>query len=88
MARRHLRIDGRVQGVGYRASAVARMRELGLHGWARNLADGRVEVVAEGGAAALAALEAWCATGPRWARVTQVVGRDEEPEGLTSLEIR
>ena len=88
MARRHLFVDGRVQGVGYRASTVERMRQLGVHGWARNLADGRVEVVAEGSAESLAALEVWCARGPRWARVTSVRGHDEAPEGLTTVEVR
>ncbi|WP_436501422.1 acylphosphatase [Actinokineospora sp. HUAS TT18] len=41
-------VHGRVQGVGFRWWTRARALELGLSGWARNTADGRVEVVAEG----------------------------------------
>ncbi|GAA0922208.1 acylphosphatase [Nonomuraea longicatena] len=41
-------VRGRVQGVGFRWWTRARALELGLAGWARNTADGRVEVVAEG----------------------------------------
>jgi acylphosphatase len=41
-------VRGRVQGVGFRWWTRARALELGLTGWARNMADGRVEVVAEG----------------------------------------
>jgi acylphosphatase len=41
-------VEGRVQGVGFRWYVRARALELGLSGWAENLADGRVKVVAEG----------------------------------------
>jgi acylphosphatase len=41
-------VSGRVQGVGYRYFVTDRAREIGLTGYARNLADGSVEVVAEG----------------------------------------
>ena len=47
-------VRGRVQGVGFRWWTRARARELGLDGTARNLDDGRVEVVAEGPRAACA----------------------------------
>jgi acylphosphatase len=65
-------VEGRVQGVFFRASTAARARELGLAGWARNLRDGRVEVVARGDARALAELADWLWHGPPAARVTGV----------------
>ncbi|TCO38787.1 acylphosphatase [Dokdonella fugitiva] len=65
-------VSGVVQGVFFRASTQARARELGLAGWAKNLADGRVEVVAGGDAAALDQLERWLQHGPPGARVDAV----------------
>lgn len=44
----HIFYSGRVQGVGFRFTAEAVARDLGVVGWAKNLRDGRVEVVAEG----------------------------------------
>jgi acylphosphatase len=72
VTRARLRVDGRVQGVGYRASTRHEARRLGLTGWVKNLADGAVEVEAQGPADAVAALEAWCRRGPSLARVTGV----------------
>ena len=88
MIRRRLVVSGRVQGVFYRASCQREARRLGVHGWARNLDDGRVEVVAEGTPAAVAALEAWCRQGPPRALVTSVVVADERPEGLEGFVTR
>ncbi len=65
-------IDGRVQGVYYRASAQARAEELGITGYARNLADGRVEVLAEGEEQTLIQLLDWCWDGPPEATVQHV----------------
>ena len=70
--RGHFLIDGRVQGVGFRFSTVERARRLGVTGWVRNRADGRVEVVAEGDNKDVAAFLDWCRQGPGTARVTAV----------------
>jgi acylphosphatase len=66
------RVTGRVQGVFFRASAQRRAQALGVVGYARNLADGSVEVLAIGPPAALEALRAWLAAGPPGARVRDV----------------
>ncbi len=65
----HLLVSGLVQGVFYRQSTVEEARRLGLAGWVRNLPDGRVEVLAEGGKGALEALVRFCERGPPAARV-------------------
>jgi acylphosphatase len=65
-------VSGRVQGVFYRATARQRASELGLHGYARNLPDGRVEVLACGEAAAVEAFVGWLWTGSSASRVTAV----------------
>lgn len=65
-------VAGRVQGVYYRASTAAQAQRLALRGWARNLPDGRVEVVAAGPTTALAELAAWLWKGPPAARVASV----------------
>jgi acylphosphatase len=71
IARRCL-VAGRVQGVFYRASAARRARELGVTGYARNLADGRVEVLACGDARAVESLCVWLWQGSPAAQVTGV----------------
>lgn len=65
-------IAGRVQGVYYRAATARRAAELAIRGWARNLPDGRVEVVAAGTTDTLAELTAWLWRGPPAARVESV----------------
>ena len=65
-------VGGRVQGVFFRAATRERALALGLAGIARNLPDGRVEVVAQGDPAALDALETWLWTGSPASRVESV----------------
>jgi acylphosphatase len=65
-------VSGRVQGVFYRASARQRAQELGCRGYAHNLPDGRVEVLAVGEPDAVHALVAWLRQGPPAAHVTDV----------------
>jgi acylphosphatase len=84
-------VAGMVQGVGYRWYAARHARELGLSGYARNLDDGRVEVVSAGDAQAMARLEALLRAGPAHARVDTVERHEEvsDPQVPTrSFDIR
>ena len=65
-------VSGRVQGVFYRASTRQRAQELGCRGYARNLPDGRDEVLAVGEPAAVQTLIEWLRQGPPAAHVTDV----------------
>ncbi len=71
-------MTGRVQGVAYRASTVEQARVHGVTGWVRNLPEGSVELEAQGDAARVSALLAWCAHGPPAARVAGVTAEDRE----------
>lgn len=65
-------VRGRVQGVWFRASTQAEARRLGLTGYAHNLSDGSVEVLACGESEALVSLKEWLWQGPSGAKVNEV----------------
>lgn len=65
-------VGGRVQGVFYRATAASRARELGIAGYAKNLVDGRVEVLACGEDGDVTAFVEWLWTGSSGSKVTSV----------------
>ena len=82
-------ISGRVQGVGFRFFTEAAAAREGLHGWVRNLPDGRVEISAEGEAEAIERFERHIGHGPPGARVSGVERHDELPEGrATGFSVR
>jgi acylphosphatase len=68
-------VEGRVQGVGFRFFVEEVARDLGLKGYVRNLADGRVEVYAMGEETVLARLRKQLEIGPRAGRVERVEER-------------
>lgn len=72
MTRARFVVRGLVQGVNFRAAAVREAMAHGLTGCVWNRADDAVELIAEGDADALAALQRWLAHGPRMARVDGV----------------
>ena len=88
MAAARFLIHGRVQGVGFRARTRHEALRLGLTGYAKNLSDGRVEVLAVGESAALAALERWLRIGPPAARVQDVRRSEVEANEREGFEIR
>jgi len=65
-------VTGKVQGVFYRASTAEKAKRLGIVGYAKNLADGRVEVLACGDEARVQQLIDWLAKGPSAAVVKKV----------------
>ncbi len=85
---RHVFVTGRVQGVAFRWYARERAEELGVVGWVRNLADGRVEVRVEGEEAAVEAMCRWLETGPSHSHVSRAEVREGEVEDHAGFDIR
>jgi acylphosphatase len=83
-----LRIAGRVQGVGYRAWAIATASRLGLRGWVRNRSDGTVEALIIGEDETVAAMIAACRDGPRAAQVGEVAVTPAEDDGSRGFAAR
>jgi acylphosphatase len=87
-SRAHLFIDGRVQGVFYRAFTSDQASELGLNGWVRNMPDGRVEAVFEGREVLIEHAIIACKRGPAGARVTNLDVTWEPVAGEKGFHIR
>ncbi|MGY0506027.1 acylphosphatase [Luteimonas sp. e5] len=75
-------VQGRVQGVHFRAGTREVALRLGLDGHARNLEDGRVEVVVAGDASAIHALDEWLREGPPQARVDRLTREDVATDAI------
>ena len=82
MAAIHLKVVGRVQGVGFRWFVRENAVKLGIAGWVKNTSSGDVEVAASGDEAKLAILEAAVSRGPAGANV-QHVARIAPPSAIT-----
>jgi acylphosphatase len=83
-----VRIEGRVQGVGYRVWTQRVASDLGLEGWVRNRRDGSVEAVFQGTDDAVAAMIERCKDGPRGSAVTSVEVMGEGVGAFTGFEVR
>ena len=79
-------VSGRVQGVWYRGSAQQQAQNLGVKGYARNLADGSVEVIACGSGDSIEQLRNWLQQGPDNAKVSTVLAEDTEYRDLKTFE--
>ncbi|MBL8197737.1 MAG: acylphosphatase [Chromatiales bacterium] len=77
---RRFMVSGKVQGVFFRASTARVAEQLQLRGWAKNLPDGRVEVLALGDLSAVGQLGQWLQQGPPRARVDAVETSELDPE--------
>lgn len=68
----HVRISGRVQGVGYRAALQRTAQANGISGWVRNRRDGSVEAIVQGSPEDIERVLAWARRGPPAARVSEL----------------
>lgn len=83
-----LRIEGLVQGVGYRAFAATEARKLGLNGWVRNRSDNTVETLVSGETQKVEAFVAACGRGPVGARVTSIELKSVAPPAEVGFDVR
>ena len=84
MTARRFYVSGRVQGVFFRASTRAEAARLAIEGYARNLQDGRVEVLAMGSEESVAELALWLESGPPAAKVREVIEGPVDPAETVS----
>ncbi|WP_416839601.1 acylphosphatase [Haloferax sp. DFSO52] len=85
--RAHVYITGQVQGVYYRATTRDTARDIGVDGWVKNLADGRVEAVFEGPRDDVESMVEWCHDGSPMASVQDVEVTYEDPSGESGFYI-
>ena len=81
-------VFGRVQGVGFRYSALKMARIYGISGFIRNQGDGSVYLEAEGEETNLELFLEWCARGPGYGRVDRMVKNESGMRGFRDFEIR
>jgi acylphosphatase len=82
-----IHISGRVQGVGFRWSAVRQARIFEIKGFVKNLPDGSVYIVAEGYPEQLALLVEWCRKGPGRGHIESVIVDSFPPVNYTDFRI-
>lgn len=82
-----IRVEGKVQGVFFRANTQRQAFELGLFGWVKNETDGSVTISAQGKEEGLNQLIDWCRRGPDYAKVTKVEFKELDTEDFESFSI-
>src|SRR4029079_18451895 len=80
-------VSGKVQGVWFRAHTKQEAEKLGLTGYAKNLRDGRVEVVVTGEPIKIEKLFVWLQKGPELARVEEVVKEELEERIFADFQV-
>ncbi len=85
--RKRVVIEGRVQGVWFRASTRDAALRIGVDGWVRNRPDGSVEAAFEGSPEAVDTAVTWCRTGPERALVERIEVAEEPAEGLVGFRV-
>jgi len=83
----HCFVSGKVQGVWFRASTKQVAEELGLTGYAKNLADGRVEVMVSGEREQIEKLYVWLQSGPKLAQVSEVLRKELPAQAFDGFNI-
>lgn len=83
----HAYVSGKVQGVFFRDHTRRRAIDLNLKGWVRNLADGRVEVMALGEPFAIKSFLDWLKTGPPKAKVSDLYWEEKKPNAFTDFSV-
>jgi len=84
----HLIVSGRVQGVNFRYNTKKKALELGVRGYAKNLENSDVEIVAEGSQEKIKQFIDFIKKGPGIASVTGIQVKHKEPENFKSFEIK
>lgn len=74
-------IEGKVQGVFFRAYSLQKAKSLGVKGYVKNSPDGKVDIIAEGEGKNIEDFVEWCHKGPLHARVTKVLINHEQYKG-------
>ncbi len=82
-----IRVVGRVQGVGFRYSALKAAHAFGVSGFVRNEPDGSVYIEAEGKEQDLERFLEWCRRGPGFGRVDEVIGLESGLRGFEDFRI-
>jgi acylphosphatase len=83
-----INISGRVQGVGFRYSAVHKAQQLGIKGFVKNMYDGSVFIEAEGDEISMDHFLIWCNKGPSFSRVEKVSTTEGTVKNYTSFTVK
>lgn len=83
-----IRVQGRVQGVGFRYSASRKARSLHLKGWVENRPDGSVGTAVEGEEENCQQYIRWCREGPGYSWVEKIDVEEKEPVGFRDFSVR